>query len=71
MSPSQRPVTISTLKQMKDSGERISMLTAYDFTMATLLEIIDHACAQADLAKVAPPCEAPWRFHPGRRLASP
>ncbi|MDX1927855.1 MAG: 3-methyl-2-oxobutanoate hydroxymethyltransferase [Pirellulaceae bacterium] len=38
MSSSQRPVTISTLKQMKESGERISMLTAYDFTMATLLE---------------------------------
>ncbi len=38
MSLSQRPVTISTLRQMKQSGERISMLTAYDFTMATLLE---------------------------------
>jgi len=38
MSPSQRPVIISTLKQMKDPGERISMLAAYDFTMATLLE---------------------------------
>ena len=38
MSPSLRPVTINTLKMMKESGERISMLTAYDFTMATLLE---------------------------------
>ena len=38
MSPALRPVTISTLKKMKESGERISMLTAYDFTMATLLE---------------------------------
>lgn len=39
MSPALRPVTISTLKKMKESGERISMLTAYDFTMATLLEL--------------------------------
>ena len=38
MSPALRPVTVSTLKKMKESGERISMLTAYDFTMATLLE---------------------------------
>ena len=38
MSPALRPVTVGTLKKMKESGERISMLTAYDFTMATLLE---------------------------------
>jgi len=38
MTPALRPVTVGTLKKMKESGERISMLTAYDFTMATLLE---------------------------------
>ena len=38
MNSSMRPVTISTLRKMKESGERISMLTAYDFTMASLLE---------------------------------
>lgn len=38
MTPALRSVTVGTLKKMKESGERISMLTAYDFTMATLLE---------------------------------
>ena len=38
MTSTARPVTIATLKKMKDAGERISMLTAYDFTMASLLE---------------------------------
>lgn len=39
MTAPQRTVTIATLKKMKESGERISMLTAYDFTMATILEM--------------------------------
>lgn len=32
------PVTITTLQQMKRRGEKISMLTAYDYTMAYLLD---------------------------------
>jgi 3-methyl-2-oxobutanoate hydroxymethyltransferase len=31
-------ITITSLQKMKQRGERISMLTAYDFTMATLLD---------------------------------
>ena len=31
-------VTVATLAAMKQSGQRISMLTAYDFTMARLLD---------------------------------
>lgn len=38
MSADRKPVTITTLLRMKKSGERISMLTAYDHTMATLLD---------------------------------
>lgn len=34
----QKKVTVRTLQQMKQAGEKISMLTAYDFTMATLLD---------------------------------
>ncbi len=32
------PITTATLLQMKQRGQRISMLTAYDFTMAALLD---------------------------------
>src|ERR1700690_814254 len=35
-----KKVTTHTLQEMKSSGEKISMLTAYDFTMA---KILDHA----------------------------
>src|ERR1700752_3916789 len=35
-----KKVTTHTLQEMKASGEKISMLTAYDFTMA---KILDHA----------------------------
>ncbi len=38
MAQSVHPVTITTLQKMKERGERISMLTAYDFTLATLLD---------------------------------
>ncbi len=31
-------VTVSTLQAMKESGEKISMLTAYDFSMARILD---------------------------------
>ena len=31
-------VTVNTLHQMKQTGEKISMLTAYDFTMASILD---------------------------------
>ena len=31
-------VTVNTLQQMKQTGEKISMLTAYDFTMASILD---------------------------------
>ncbi len=33
-----KPVTVQTLKQMKQRGQRISMLTAYDFPTARLLD---------------------------------
>lgn len=33
-----KKVTVSTLKKMKEEGEKISMLTAYDFTMAKILD---------------------------------
>lgn len=33
-----RAVTTLRLKEMKKAGERISMLTAYDYTMATILD---------------------------------
>jgi 3-methyl-2-oxobutanoate hydroxymethyltransferase len=32
------PVTVTSLKQMKRRGQRITMLTAYDFTMAKILD---------------------------------
>ncbi len=38
MAQTAQPVTITTLRNMKQRGDRISMLTAYDFTMATLLD---------------------------------
>lgn len=38
MSAKPRRVTTHSLCQMKHSGQRISMLTAYDFTMASLLD---------------------------------
>lgn len=31
-------VTVNTLQKMKQTGEKISMLTAYDFTMASILD---------------------------------
>ena len=34
-------VTIRDLKQMKKRGEKIAMLTAYDYTAATLVEEAD------------------------------
>ena len=33
-----KKVTASKLQEMKLKGEKISMLTAYDFTMATLID---------------------------------
>ncbi len=38
MATEKRPVTIASLSKMKKRGERITMLTAYDFTMATILD---------------------------------
>ncbi len=38
MSSTPSPVTTKSLSKMKERGERISMLTAYDFTMASLLD---------------------------------
>lgn len=38
MTTEQSPVTIQTLQKMKQRSQRISMLTAYDFTMASLLD---------------------------------
>jgi 3-methyl-2-oxobutanoate hydroxymethyltransferase len=34
----QRPVTLKTLRQMKQHGEKFSCLTAYDASMARVLE---------------------------------
>ncbi len=33
-----RKVTTHRLKEMKDRGEKISMLTAYDYSMASLID---------------------------------
>ena len=33
-----RKVTTATLRKMKESGEKIAMLTAYDYTMARLVD---------------------------------
>jgi len=38
MTSSSAPVTTKTLQKMKERGERISMLTAYDFTLARILD---------------------------------
>lgn len=38
MESSHRRVTVATVQQKKRRGERITMLTAYDFTMARLLD---------------------------------
>ncbi|MBQ5638897.1 MAG: 3-methyl-2-oxobutanoate hydroxymethyltransferase, partial [Alistipes sp.] len=32
-----RPVTTATLAQMKAAGEKIAMLTSYDYTMAKIV----------------------------------
>ena len=36
--PRTRPVTVSTLRKMKASGEKIAMLTAYDASFAAMME---------------------------------
>lgn len=41
MGTTTKPVTIASLSRMKQQGKRISMLTAYDFTMASLLDQAD------------------------------
>ena len=33
-----RAVTTSRLKQMKEQGEKISMITSYDYTMASIVD---------------------------------
>ncbi|MEO8271252.1 MAG: 3-methyl-2-oxobutanoate hydroxymethyltransferase, partial [Aureliella sp.] len=38
MSPSQSPITTRSLQTMKQQSQRITMLTAYDFTTARLLD---------------------------------
>lgn len=38
MTPTGKPVTVTTLQQMKKRGERITMLTAYDYPTARLLD---------------------------------
>lgn len=38
MTNSNPPVTVRSLQQMKRSGQKITMLTAYDFSMASLLD---------------------------------
>jgi 3-methyl-2-oxobutanoate hydroxymethyltransferase len=38
--PEHKKVTVKTLSDLKKKGEKISMLTAYDYTMA---KIVDHA----------------------------
>ncbi len=38
MSNSVSPVTVRTLQQMKEQGQKITMLTAYDFSTARLLD---------------------------------
>ncbi len=38
MDSSDRPITTARLQRMKQQGTRISMLTAYDFTLASLLD---------------------------------
>jgi len=39
-----KKVTTHSLQQMKDQGEKISMLTAYDFTMATMVDAAGVDC---------------------------
>jgi len=39
--PRTRPVTVSTLRKMKASGEKIAMLTAYDASFAAMLDAAD------------------------------
>ena len=38
VSKSAKRMTVHTLKRMKESGEKISMLTAYDFSMARIID---------------------------------
>ena len=33
--------TVNTLQKMKENGEKIAMLTCYDYTTATLIEQTD------------------------------
>ena len=33
-----RKVTVHRLKEMKDRGEKITMLTSYDYTMASIVD---------------------------------
>ena len=40
MGPAYKRVTTNVLQEMKNSGEKISMLTAYDYTLA---KIVDNA----------------------------
>lgn len=38
MATASKRITLRTLQQMKDKSQRITMLTAYDFTMASILD---------------------------------
>ena len=40
MGPNYKRVTTNVLQEMKNNGEKISMLTAYDYTLA---KIVDNA----------------------------
>ena len=47
-SPSGRPVSIHDLQAFKDAGEKFSMLTAYDYLSAQILdEAASRCCSSA------------------------
>ena len=46
-----KKITVKTLQTMADKGEKIAMITAYDYSMAKLVDMLMEADRYADVKK--------------------
>ena len=60
--PQRRPVSLPRLQQMREAGEKITMLTAYDATFAAVADAAGVECLLVgdSLAWSARACTARW-----------
>ena len=60
--PQRRPVSLPRLAQMREAGEKITMLTAYDATFAAVADAAGVDCILVAIrsAWCARACPAPW-----------